>query len=609
MQYKTIGLALSLVAASCTTVATEPATESSGFSVPEGASVETSVQIPMRDGARLNADIYRPAQSDQPVPVILVRTPYDTEMESRRELHERLLGKGYAIIEQHERGRYLSDGTYAMLDGSLNDGLDTMDWITAQDWSDGQIGTLGCSSSAENQLKLAAAGHPSHKAMVVGSSGVGVAQAGPFHEQGNFWRGGVWQQGWMDYFLGSTVQAWPQLPAGLSDAERQRLTDMFELTNMAWEREASAFNDTRMHLPMVDISDIMNAPQNELKAYLTAGLVDPGWSKERISEGEMIAVPGMWSEAIYDLSPRSTVAYFDWNRKANAAEGRNNQVMRITQGGHCSFGKASREKEASKIGDMDLGDMRWDYAGEVTAWFDRWMKPGEVSGPMPPAYTAYLGDGDWLKTDALPMGGEVWNLGSAGLFGTDTTGEERITFQYDPANPVIAHGGEIAGVGDDQDDGAFDQRAIEARDDVIVFTSEPMDQSVTLFGYAQIGLSVASDRPDTDFTVKLVDVYPDGRAFNMGDTILRMRYRDGPETPVFMETGTVYDIQLPPVLLSRRIDKKHRIRVEVSSSNFPSYARNLNTDQDPYTSTDFAIATNTIYVGKGHNSFVRLPVQ
>ena len=595
-----------LLLAGCDTSEPEPSGRN-GLTLPEGVVVDKNIQVTMRDGARLNTHVLLPKGGTQPVATILIRTPYKSELDSRSGLPARLLSEGYAIVHQHERGRFFSEGQFEMLGGAVEDGWDTMDWIVAQGWSNGTIGTMGCSSSGENQLKLAAAGHPAHKAMVAQSVGVGVAEAGPFKEQGNFWRGGVWQQGWSDYFIKSMFQNWPQLPAGLTNEERQRTVNMFDLTSVGWEVPAAAFNGPRMHLPMVDISEAMNMPQNELEAYLRAGPNHPSWAENRVSEGEIIKVPGFWAEAIYDLSGRSTLAYFEWNRRANAEEGRTNQVMRVTQGGHCSFGG---ETENTMIGDLALGDLRYDYVNDVVAWFDRWLKPETPAGPMPPTYQAYLGNGDWLEADALPMtDGMLWHLDASGTLSDSAPLQpETISFVYDPADPVPSVGGEIGGTGDDHEDGGFDQRAVEARDDVIVFTSAPLKEDMDLFGLAEVGLTVSSDRPDTDFTVKLVDVYPDGRAFNIGDTILRMRHRNGVESVSFMEAGQQYDITLPPILLSRRIEKGHQLRVQVSSSNFPTYARNLNTDQDPYTSTDTAIANNTVHVGAGFQSYIRLPV-
>ena len=605
---------LALYAFCCTLFActSTPNSESKQFTPPEGVSVEKNVQVTMRDGVRLNTLIMLPEEAQQQqVPSILIRTPYKSEINVKNGLALALLEQGYALVMQHERGRYFSEGEYTMLGGALNDGWDTLDWIDQQDWSNGKVGTYGCSSSGENQLKLATKGHPAHKAMVAGSSGVGIAEAGPFKEQGNFWRGGAWQQGWLNYFYSSLLQDWPQLPPGMSNEERQHSISFFDLSNTGWSVPASAFNKPRMHLPMIDILEVMNAPRNELQAYLAAGPVDPSWAELRVSQGELIAIPGLWFESLYDISARSTLAYFEWNRAANAAAGRNNQIMRISQGGHCSFGKDSKEQKNSKIGNLELGDMRYDFIGITLDWFNRWMKPQQKSNTdIPSAYTAFMGYGQWLTTDKLTMyGGQQWHLSATnGLEISASSAESHFQLRYDPANPVPSLGGEIGGSGDDQFDGSFDQREIQKRDDVLVFTSEPFTKDMSLFGMAEIGLSVSSDKPDTDFTVKILDVYPDGRAFNIGDTILRMRYRDGLKNPSFMHDGEVYDVTLPPIMLSRKLRKNHRLQVEVSSSNFPAYSRNLNTNQDPYTSTDFETATNTLHVGGVNKTFVSLPI-
>ncbi|PHS20436.1 MAG: hypothetical protein COA86_00335 [Kangiella sp.] len=239
--------------------------KSNQFIPPEGAKVEESVQVEMRDGARLNTLVILPEEAKHSrVPAILIRTPYKSELNSRSSLALNLLEQGYALIMQHERGRYFSEGEYKMLGGALNDGWDTLDWIVKQEWSNDEVGTYGCSSSGENQLKLAAAGHPSHKAMIAGSVGVGIAEAGPFREQGNFWRGGVWQQGWLNYFHSALLQDWPQLPPGMSNENRQRTIQFFDLKNTAWNVPSSAFNEPRMHLPMIDIMEMMGASRNEL---------------------------------------------------------------------------------------------------------------------------------------------------------------------------------------------------------------------------------------------------------------------------------------------------------------------------------------------------------
>jgi putative CocE/NonD family hydrolase len=591
--------------------------ERGGLELPAGGRRIELAQVRMRDGARLNTDVYLPATTGR-FPTVLIRTPYRTEIGERPTFLNALIQSGYAIVQQHERGRFLSEGEMRMLGRADEDGWDTLTWIAAQDWSNGRVATYGCSSSAENQLKLASLGHPAHKAMIAYSAGVGVAEAGPFREQGNFWRGGVWQQGWADYFFSEMPLAWPQLPRELTDAQREAAIKTSPTSREATRIEPQAFDTARMHLPMIDIARAAKAPDTELEEYLRRGPSHPDWDDDRVTDQDVITVPGLWAEALYDISARATVAFYEKTRKGNPP-GR--QAIVITNGQHCAF----RGLEADRIGDRDLGDTRFDYVGRQIAWLDRWLKD-DVSAPTPLSpITVYIaGVNRWAAFDAVPWAGRdpsrVFYLSSGGRANT-LRGDGRLleappattsrdTFTYDPANPVIAHGGEIGGVGTDQakNDGAYDQRPIEAREDVLVYTSEPLTQALAVFGYVEAELVVGSTAPDTDFTVKLVDVAPDGTAWNIADTIQRMRYRDGEDTQVFMKPGELHRIVPPPMLAANVFLAGHRVRIEVSSSNFPSYARSLNTANDPYTSSEIATARNTVVSRPGRPSMIRLPV-
>ena len=611
--------AMLLFAASCSPPeASGPSGGRAGIVLPGGGRTIAHAQVRMRDGARLNADVYLPAATGR-FPAVLIRTPYRTEIGRNPVFLNRLLASGYAIVQQHERGRFLSEGEMRMLGHADEDGWDTLEWIAAQDWSDGKVATYGCSSSAENQLKLASLGHPAHKAMIAYSAGVGVAEAGPFREQGNFWLGGAWQQGWADYFFTQMPIAWPQLPAGLSDTERQARIETQGIAGASIEIDAVTFDQARMHLPMIDMAKAAHAPDTELEEYLRRGPSHSDWDDDRVTNADVIRVPGLWAEALYDISARSTVAFFEKTRVENPP---GTQAIVITNGRHCAFGDAT---EATRIGDRDLGDARIDFVGRQIAWLDRWLK-GDASspGPVSPVTVYMAGANRWTEFDAVPWAGRdrsrVFYLSSGGRANT-RNGDGRLVdalpvsasadvFTYDPANPVIAHGGAIGGVGTDQEnnDGSYDQRTIETRADVLVYTSEALLEDLAVFGYVETELFVGSSAPDTDFTVKLVDVAEDGTAWNIADTIQRMRYRDGDDTPVFMRAGEIYRITPPAMLAANVFRKGHRVRIEVSSSNFPSYARNLNTADDPYTSTRIAVARNTVAGGASRPSRIALPV-
>ena len=583
--------------------------------LPEAKVRMKHLQVPMRDGARLDTDVYLP-EADGKFPAVLIRTPYDREISNKYGLLNQLIESGYAIVQQHERGRYFSEGEMRMLGNADEDGWNTLDWIVAQDWSNGKIATYGCSSSAENQMKLSTLGHPALKATIAFSAGVGIAEAGPFHEQGNFWRGGVWQMGWANYFWGAMPIHWPQFPAGLSDKERQRLSSAFSIeADEGLDQEK--VQELRLHLPVVELGDLLGMPSTELEEYLERGPAGAVWAEDRITTGDEVTAPGLFAEALYDISSRSGVARFV-ETAAQLPEG--SAAIFITNGQHCGYG---RETEDTIIGERALGDARYDYDGAKLAWLDRWLKDGADTATLAKPVNVFMaGANQWAAFDAVPVAGEDETLtlylssgGAANTLGGDGTVSAAIpardafdAFDYDPANPVISHGGEISGMGADQEDGAFDQREIEARPDVLVYTSEPLEADTPVFGFINAPLFVSSDAPDTDFTVKLVDVAPDGTAWNIADTILRMRYREGYDKEVFIEESATYEIAPPPMLAANVFLKGHRIRVEVSSSNFPTYARNLNTAANPYTTTETRVAHNTVLHGPATLSRIELPI-
>jgi putative CocE/NonD family hydrolase len=568
------------------------------------------LQVKMRDGVRLETSVWLPGATGK-FPVVLTRTPYETEMGG---FQTRLLKEGYAVVQQHERGRFLSEGAMHMLGRADEDGWDTLDWITQQPWSNGKVGAYGCSSSAENQLKLGSLGHPALRAMVAGSPGVGIAQIGPHHEQGNFWRGGVWQMGWANYFFDEMYIDWPQLPAGLSDAERTRQTGAYNFPEAA-PIPQETYDRVRMHLPMIDLAKAAGARDTELEEYLRQGPSGAAWAEDRVTGKDVIKAPVLWAEALYDISAPAGAAFFEKTRKESPP---GNAAIVLTNGQHCSFARPR-----TKIGDRDLGNATFDWNGMALAWFNHWLKD-DASAAMPkaPVHAYMAGVNQWADFAGVPTAdaktGLTLFLSSGGKANT-AAGDGALLmaapknaaadrFAYDPANPVIAHGGQISGMGTDQEDGAFDQRAIESRPDVLVYTTPPLETDTPVFGYVTAELHVASDAPDTDFTVKLVDVAPDGTAWNLADTIQRMRYRDGEAKPAFMKAGETYAVSPPPMLVANTFLKGHSIRIEVSSSNFPSYARNLNTAADPYTSTETRTAHNQVLHGPAHASKIILPI-
>ena len=182
------------------------------------------------------------------------------------------------------------------------------------------------------------------------------------------------------------------------------------------------------------------------------------------------------------------------------------------------------------------------------------------------------------------------------------------SFTYYPMNPVLSYGGNVCCTGNAVDAGSFDQRRMEARQDILVYTTEPLQEGIEVSGVIDVTLYVSSNVKDTDFSVKLVDVYPDGRAYNLDETILRARYREGYDRQVFMERGQVYELHVSPMSTSNYFDAGHSIRIEVSSSNFPRFTRNLNTGGDNYDETEGVVAHNTVHHSRRYPSHIRIPV-
>jgi hypothetical protein len=324
----------------------------------------------------------------------------------------------------------------------------------------------------------------------------------------------------------------------------------------------------------------------------------------------------------YDVSISPNLALFNWVREhAEDPTVRDNQFALIAPVGHCGY---RRSQEETVVGERSMGDARFDYEELAYRWFDYWLK-GEDNGVLEdtPRVQYYLmGANEWRSSSTWPPERTrmvTWYLRSGGaansVFGDGRLsldpapdGESSDRFAYDPMNPVLSYGGNVCCTGNAITPGSFDQRRVEARHDVLVYTSDPLEQGIEVSGPVEVTLYVSSDAKDTDFTVKLVDVDAEGRAWNLDETILRARYREGFDRQVFMEDGGVYRLELGPMSTSNYFESGHRIRIEVSSSNFPRFTRNLNTGGANSNETEGVVAHNSIHHSAAHPSAVRLPV-
>jgi hypothetical protein len=592
----------------------------------EIAIIDSKVMMPMRDGIRLATDIYRP-KAEGTYPIIFSRTPYNfnTWVDGERRLREAkraydYVKKGYAYVVQNERGRFFSEGEWDILGVPLTDGYDAFEWMKNQSWSNGKIGTLGCSSTAEWQMAVSALDHPSHAAMVPQGFGAGVGKVSDIHEQGNWYRGGVEQMLFFSWLYGVEQDKFkPRIPEGASQEDLIRISRFYDL---APENPPVDMSEALSHLPIQDILKNINGKHEIFDKMIRRKPNDPEWYKGGLYHDTMeIGTPSFWFTSWYDVSITPNLALFNHVRQ-NSKEAfiRDNQYLVIAPTLHCAYTRAS---ENSVVGERNIGDARLNYDEQITKWFDLWLKEksNDFKETTPRVQYYTMGSNQWQSAETWPPEHTQMNtfyLNSEGS-ANSRFGDGKLTkdkakqdhadqFTYDPMAPVPSYGGNVCCTGNAIKGGAFDQKEMEARNDILVYSTDVLKKDTEVSGFIESTLYVSSDVKDTDFTIKLIDVHPDGTAYNLDETIQRVRYREGYEKEVFMEKGKVYKLDLTPMSTSNVFKKGHRIRIEISSSNFPRFARNLNTGGNNYDESDGVIAHNKIHHSSEYPSQIRLPI-
>ncbi len=593
----------------------------------EIAIVEQKVMMPMRDGIRLATDIYRP-KTDKKVPIIFIRTPYNfnswgdgkERTGTARRAYE-AVKRGYAFVIQNERGRYYSEGEWDILGVPLTDGYDAFTWMKDQTWSNGKIGTYGCSSTAEWQMAVAALDHPSFAAMVPQAYGAGVGRVGDYYEQGNWYRGGAEQMLFFSWLYGVEHDKFkPRIPAGATQEDLIRISRYYDL---APENPRVDMSEALKHLPIQDILQNIHGKREVFDKMVRRTPNHEDWYTGGLYHDDKdINVPGFWFASWYDVSISPNLALFNHVRNnSKDPETRENQYLVIAPTTHCGFTRAS---ENTMVGERNVGDARLNYNEQIYSWFDLWLK-GEQNDfkektPRVQYYT--MGSNIWQASETWPPGntemttyyinsdGHANSINGTGELSTSKPRkrDNPDSFVYDPMNPVPSYGGNVCCMGNAVRAGSLDQQELEKREDILIFSTEPLKEGVEVSGFIEATLFVSSDVKDTDFTLKLIDVYPDGTAYNLDETIQRVRYREGYDKEVFMEEGKIYQVDLTPLSTSNYFEKGHRIRIEVSSSNFPRFARNLNTGGTNYDEKEGVIANNKVHHSKDYPSQIRLPI-
>lgn len=552
--------------------------------------VERDVMVPMRDGVRLATDLYKPVGAGKRLPAILIRTQYDKadyfESDDIRDRASQFFaGQGYVVAVQDIRGRFASEGEYRLAKNDREDGHDSIEWLARQPWSTGRIGTYGCSSAGNTQIFAAQALPPHLAAMIPQHSG------GASHRQRwDVTSDGVLEMGWaLEWFRvdGNYVKG-PR-------AERMNYLPILQT------------------LPVLTMDEKAGNTPNDWHNYAMHAPGDPWWDQfPYFQDDSRIDAPALFVNSWHDMSPGETLYMHErFKRNGVSQRARDNQYVVIGATDHCHVDIGT---SGYTFGGRDLGDARKDLWSLYLAWFERWLldKKDALRG-VPKIQYYLMGKNEWRSAESFPLPGTRFTrffLGGGNAntrYGKGTLGETagapgRDEYVYDPERPVPTRGM------NDPAYGSFDQRDIEMRHDVLVYTGPVLERGVEVTGPIEATLFVSSSARDTDFIVKLIDIYPDGRAFEVRSGIARARYRDGYAKPVWMKEGEVYKVKVDLQATGNYFAPGHRLRVDVTSSSFPRFAGNLNTGGNNYDETRGVIARNAIHHGGEHASHIVLPV-
>ena len=558
--------------------------------------VEKDVAMQTRDGVTLRADIYRPA-ADSNYPVLLTRTPYNKD--NFASFGQKGAARGFMVVVQDVRGRFTSDGEWYPFKHEIEDGYDTVEWAAALPHSNSKVGMFSGSYVGATQM-LAAIGHPPHLAGICP-----VVTASNYHENWTY-QGGAFEQWFNESWTSALAQ----------DTLHRRVA----------EANNALIGSTVLPLKQYPVFNVSNGLDGQgltraLAPYFLDWLDHPTydsyWKQWSIEENyQNIQVPSLTIAAWYDIFQGGSIRnYLGLKAHAGNEAARTQQHLLVAIGGHSGWSRA--------VGTVDFGpDAPFDENAVTLDWYDYLFQGKQNQFATDKPVTIFvMGKNEWRNEAAWPLerakptryllhssGNANTASGDGGLSTTASHSEAADTYVYDPANPVPTVGGPLCCDAVHLAPGPRDQRQVEARPDVLVYSTPPLEEDIEVTGPITLDLFAKSSAVDTDFTGKLVDVTPDGAAINLTEGILRARYRESMSTASPIVPGQVYEYKIDLWSTSNVFLKGHKIRVEVSSSNFPRFDRNLNTGKDASTDATMVKATNTILHDQQHPSALILPV-
>ena len=572
---------------------------------------ERNVMVTMRDGTRLATDVFRPDAPGR-FPVLINRGPYGKDDYVASPDHSVWFfpTHGYVVLSQDCRARFESEGDYYNpLFQEVQDGYDTVEWAARQPWSNGRVGTTGQSYLGATQYTLATNNPlpPQLQAMAP------VSASSDFHQSWVYHTGGAMEWGWMvPYAIHKGRNTLERL--GRSDLLAQMDDYVLEPGNFGRPLKDEWFR----HLPLKDWIGRLQETAPYFREYFEQELDGPYWWQLNLLRNlEGIKIPLFHVSSWYDIFLEGALnAYRAVTDRGGSETARRNQKLLVGPWAHI---RPYTRATSVDTGDIDFGpEAQIELHDHLRRWFDYWLKDIDT-GIMdePPVYIFVMGDNRWRHENEWPLARTHYTRyylhsdGSANTRSGDGTlstappgAEPPDRYVYDPADPAPTLRGNTLMI----PHGVADQRSTEDRGDVLVYTSDPLEHDLELTGPIKVQLFAASSAVDTDFTAKLVDVRPDGYAQNIQDGIIRARYRSSARQPTFITPGQVYEYTIDLWATSQVFKAGHRLRVEISSSNFPRFDRNPNTGAPLGEDTRLETAQQTVQHSADYPSHIVLPV-
>jgi putative CocE/NonD family hydrolase len=557
--------------------------------------VTNRVAVPMRDGVILYADVFRPVGEGKH-PVLVSRTPYSTERYPRSFRSAVYFARrGYAYVFQDTRGRHESEGKWEPFRNDIEDGYDTIEWAASQPWSNGKVGMQGGSYLGHVQWR-AAMSNPPHLVTIFPN----VASTSLYHDWITL--NGGWRLSF-NFGWGAVRQ-------------ESRIMQNVGPHNLEGGPENISYDKVLWHMPLNTMQKLVGRNAQFYKDWLAHPDYDDYWRKINVEEVfEKIGIPIHTFGGWFDIFSQGTLrGYAGMSKKGKTETARKGSNLIIGPWGH---------GPSQITGDIDFGETApVDSNAVQLRWYDYWLK-GIQNGvdKEPPVKLFTMGPNEWMWENEYPIArtqytelyfhsdGEAKSKRGDGTLTWDkpVSSEPVDHYTYDPNHPVPSVGGNNC-CGTPTPAGPREQNEVESRRDVLVYTSDFIEEPVRIAGPVKVVLYASSDAVDTDFVAKLVDVYPDGKGYNMAEGIMRARYHKSLEEPELLEPGKVYRFEIDLVGTSVEFQQGHRIRVQIASAHFPQFDRNPNTGKPFGTSDEIKIAQQTVYHTQAQPSHIVLPI-